>query len=186
MVDILKFDTLYDGWASFSLARLRLDDGSEVERVVEDHGQAVSVLPYDPQRKVALLVRQLRAPILLLGETGHPEPPAGILEQGEAPEACGLREVMEETGVRLKALEPVGRYWTSPGCSTERSHLYLAAYAAADRVGEGGGVDAHEDVRVLEMPLAELKRRLEAGELGDLKLLALAQALLRKRPELFA
>ena len=185
MADILSIDTLYEGWSSFSLVRVRLDDGSEVERALEDHGQAVAVLPYDPDRKVALLVRQLRVPILVLGEAGYDEQPAGILEQGEDPAACARREVEEEVGVRLGELEPVGRYWSSPGCSTERVHLFLAPYATGDRVGPGGGVDEHEDIKVRERPLAELGAGLDNGELRDLKLLALVQALKLRRPELF-
>ncbi len=185
MADVLSIDTLYEGWSSFSLVRLRLEDGSVVERALEDHGQAVAVLPYDPERRLALLVRQLRVPILLLGEEGYPEQPAGMLEHGEDPADCARREVEEETGVRLRELEPLGRYWSSPGCSTERVHLFLAPYAASDRIGAGGGVDEHEDIKVVEAPLAELAARLDAGELRDIKLLALVLALKARRPELF-
>jgi hypothetical protein len=32
---------------------------------VEDHGDSVGVLPYDPARRVATLVRELRVPVLL-------------------------------------------------------------------------------------------------------------------------
>ena len=52
-------------------------------------------------------------------------------------------------------------------------------------VAAGGGVDEHEDIQVMETPLHELARALERGELADLKLLALVQALMIRRPELF-
>ena len=186
MAEVLDVRTVHEGWSSFRLVDFRLDDGSVVERSIEDHGDATAVLPYDPVRRVALLVRQFRAPIAYAAVEGFPEAPAGIIDPGEDAETCGRREVMEETGVRLSRLDPLGCYWASPGSSMERSHLFLAEYAAVDRVEAGGGVDEHEDIEVLEMPLRELADRLGRGELGDLKMLSLVQALMLRRPELFA
>ena len=97
---------------------------------------------------------------------------AGIIDEGETAETAARREAMEEAGVRLGALEPVGEVWTTPGISTERMSLYLAPYAAADRVGIGGGVQGeHENIKVLELPLAGLGAELAAGRIGDMKLL---------------
>lgn len=186
MAEILSINTLHQGWDRFSLVRFRLDDGSEVERAVEDHGDAVVVLPYDPVRRVALLVKQFRGPVRLRAEAAFLEPPAGILEEGEALTDCARLEAFEETGVRLDELEPLGACWASPGSTTERSHLFLAAYGEADRTGSGGGVDEHEDVEVCEVPLAELAARLVTAGIEDLKLLALLLSLMRLRPELFA
>ncbi len=184
--EVVSVEVLHKGWSTFSVARFRLEDGSTIDRFVEDHGHAVCVLPYDPERRVALMVRQLRAPVRLAGEADFPEPPAGLLEPDEDPADCGRREVMEETGVRLGALEPLGCYWSSPGVTTEKTHLFLAKYRAEDRIGDGGGTDWDEHVEVLELPLAELAGRLEGGRLADLKLLALMSVLMQRRPELFA
>ena len=162
-----------------------MPDGAVVERFVEDHGHAACVLPYDPDRRVALLVRQLRAPVRLADQPAFPEPPAGLLDAGEDPSDCARREVMEETGVRLGVLEPLGCYWSSPGVATEKTHLFLAAYNAGDRIGPGGGTDADEHLEVLEEPLSALAVRLKDGKLQDLKLLALVQALIQRRPDLF-
>lgn len=185
MAEVLDVKPIYRGWSDFSLVSFRLDSGAVVERCIEDHGNAACVLPYDPERGVALLVRQFRAPVTLKGETEFPEPPAGLIDAGEDAEACARREAEEETGLRLKALEPVGRFWSSPGSTTERSHLFLAEYSPADRIGDGGGTDEHEDVEVLELPLAELAARADKGELHDLKLAVLMLSLMRRRPELF-
>jgi nudix-type nucleoside diphosphatase (YffH/AdpP family) len=185
MAEIVCVDEIYSGWSRFRLVRFRLDDGEMLDRLVEDHGRAAVVLPYDPDRKVVLLVRQFRPGPAMSGEESGPEAPAGLIESGEDGGACARREAFEETGLRLGELEPIGRYWSSPGTTTEASELFLACYAAADRQGPGGGVDAQEHIEVVETPLAELDRRLAAGELGDLKLLALVQALKLRRPELF-
>lgn len=185
MAEIVRTRTLHEGWSTFRLLDVRLDDGSVVERSVEDHGDGVMVLPYDPHRRVALMVRQLRAPALFRGEAPFLEAPAGLLEESEAPEACGRREVLEETGVRLGEMEPLGFCWATPGSSTERSWLFLAAYSEADKVADGGGSDPHEDVEVLELPLQELAAAADRGELKDLKALALVLGLMRRHPELF-
>ena len=185
MAEVLAVEPIYRGWSDFSLVSFRLDSGAVVKRCIEDHGDAACVLPYDPARRVALVVRQFRAPVTLEGEAAFPEPPAGLIDEGEDAMAAARREAEEETGLRLKALEPVGRFWSSPGSTTERSHLFLAEYSPADRIGEGGGVDENEDVEILELPLAELAARADRGELHDLKLATLVLSLMRRRPELF-
>jgi nudix-type nucleoside diphosphatase (YffH/AdpP family) len=175
---------VHEGWTCLLVARIR-GDGKTYDREIEDHGDAVAVLPYDPARRVALLVRQLRAPVLhAAGLPSLVEAPAGQLDEDE-PEACARREAEEEVGLKLGALEPVGRFFSMPGISTERMSLYLAPYSARDRIAEGGGVtDANEHIEVVEMPLAELASEL-ALDNADLKTLALVQALQLRRPELF-
>jgi nudix-type nucleoside diphosphatase (YffH/AdpP family) len=134
---ILSTLSLYDGWTTLRLVQLRLESGDVIEREVEDHGNAVAVLPFDPVRRTALLVRGLRAPALLsAGRTDLLECPAGLIEEAD-PAQAARREANEEVGLRLRELEHVGRVWTSPGISTEMMDLYLAPYSAADRVHAG-------------------------------------------------
>lgn len=184
---ILDVRKIYSGWSTFSVADVELPDGSRIRREIENHGNAVAVLPYDPQRRVATLVRQLRVPLLhAAGLQDHLEVPAGILE-GEDPEACAQREVMEETGLRLGPLEHIVRAWPMPGISTEQMDLFLAPYGSADKVGRGGGlVEEHENITVVEMALAELAAMVERGTLDDLKTLTLVLALQARHKELFA
>ena len=173
-------------WARMLVVRIQMPSGELVERDVEDHGEAVAVLPYDPLRRVALLVRQCRAaPLLAVGETDTLEVPAGRLEN-EAPEACARREVMEEVGLRLGELQPVAITWTMAALSTERAHLYLAPYSAADRVAAGGGLaDEQEVINVAETSLVDLASLAGRGRIADIKLLLLVQTLRLRRPELF-
>ena len=179
--------TVHDGWASFLIADVTLPDGHEVTREIEDHGEAVAVLPYDPERRVALLVRQFRTPpFFAAGLPELLEAPAGLLDEVD-PQEGARREAFEETGVRLGRLDPVTTAWSMPGVSTERMHLFLAPYAEGDRTGPGGGLaEEHEGITILEMPLAELAARAEAGEIADMKTYALILALRLRRPELFA
>jgi 8-oxo-dGTP pyrophosphatase MutT (NUDIX family) len=97
------------------------------------------------------------------------------------------REAMEEGSVRLAVLQPVGEVWSMPALSTERLTLYLAPYAADDRLEAGGGaVGEHESITVHEIALSDLRDMRLAGALRDAKTLLLVQALELREPALFA
>lgn len=185
---ILDQRVVHDGWSRFRILRVRTADGTVLQREVEDHGPAVAVLPYDPQRRVATLVTQLRPALMFAcGVQTLTEAPAGLLEEGEAPADCARREALEETGLRLGELEPLGALWPMPGLSTELMHLFLAPYGVADRVAAGGGLEVeHENIVVSEEPLAALAAAVDAGTLADLKTAFLVLHLRHRHPHLFA
>jgi nudix-type nucleoside diphosphatase (YffH/AdpP family) len=184
---LLQRKLVYSGWGRFLLLEVALADGRAVQRQLEDHGEAAAVLPFDAARRVALVCRQPRVGPLYSGfEPQLVEAAAGMIDPGEAPAATAVREAHEELGVRLAAVEPVAAAWSMPAVSSERIHLFLASYTAADRIGDGGGVaDEGEDIEVIERPLKALLQEADAGTLTDLKTLALVWALARRRPELF-
>ena len=186
-IEIIRVETGYQGWGRYLVATVRMPDGQTFRREIEDHGAAVGILPYDPERRTATLVRQFRAPVLHVAKIDHTlEVVAGLLEEPD-PAAAARREAMEETGLRVGPLEEVATVWTMPGISTERMTLYLAAYREADRVGEGGGLAAeNETITVVEMPLAELAAMADTGRLVDMKTLLLVQTLRLRHPALFA
>jgi nudix-type nucleoside diphosphatase (YffH/AdpP family) len=187
MPTIIDEKVLYEGWGRLLALRIRLPDGQVIKREVEDHGNAICVLPYDPERRVAVLVRQFRAPAFYAAdEPDMLEAPAGLLEEDD-PTDCARREAMEEVGLALGTLEPAGAIWSMPGVSTEQMHLFLAPFAAGDRTGEGGGVAGeHENITVCEVTLADLAAMADDARLKDLKTLALVQTLRLRRPDLFA
>jgi len=186
MSEIVATEVKHRGWSTFLLATVRLPDGSTITRAIEDHGNAVCVLPYDPVRRVAILVQQLRAPALYAAKQPHVlETVAGRIDDGEDPDSSALRETMEEAGIRLHALERVARAWAMPGVSTEQMDLFLGAYSEADRVGAGGGID-DENIVVMEVPLRKLAAMADTGTLHDMKTLLLVQTLRLRRPDLFA
>ncbi|WP_207450372.1 NUDIX domain-containing protein [Roseomonas marmotae] len=186
MAEIVTTEVTHSRWSRLMVATIRLPDGQVTKRDIEDHGEAAVVLPYDPERRMAMLIRQFRTPpFYAAGDGMMLEPPAGRLDEAD-PEACARREAMEEIGLRLTRLEPVARVWTMPALSTERAWMYLAPYAQGDRVASGGGLaEEHEEIEVLEMPLAELAAMADAGTLTELKLLLLVQTLRLRHPGLF-
>ncbi|QTC91185.1 NUDIX hydrolase [Brevundimonas goettingensis] len=184
--EVVRDVEILGGWVKVRRTEVRMPDGAVVERHIEDHGPGVAVLPYDPVRKVALVISQPRVPVLLAGGGDIIETIAGRLD-GSDPADRILQEAMEEGGVRLTTLELVVHAWTIPSISTERLHLYLAPYEATDRFGVGGGAaEEHENITVREISLADLAVAAASGALPDAKTLILVQALQIRRPDLFA
>jgi nudix-type nucleoside diphosphatase (YffH/AdpP family) len=178
---------MHTGYLTIERLRLRLADGAEAFREVESHGNAAAVLPYDAERRCALVVRLFRAPVLVAtGGFISEEACAGMIELEDAP-ATARREANEELGVDLKSLEFIARVWSSPGVSTERQSLFLAPYCPADRSGKGGGVQGEDEgITVVERSLDGLAFDANQGRIADAKLLTLVLALRLRRPELFA
>ena len=187
MVEVLTREPVYRGYSTIEMVTVRLDDGGELQREVESHGRVVAVLPYDPERKTAMLVRQFRAAVkVTTGADELLEPPAGMIDGGDSLEDSVRREALEEVGLKLGALDLVATAWPSPGVSTETMALYLAPYGAKDRIAPGGGLEAEqENITVVETPLAELVNLGADGAIVDLKLLVLLQALRLRRSDLF-
>ena len=123
-----------------------------------------------------LLVEQYRVPL------GCPclELPAGLVgdeAEGETVEVSAARELEEETGYRATAVQPLGRFHSSPGMVSEAFTLVRATGLA--KVGEGGGVEG-ENIIVHRVPLAGVAAfvaaRRAAGMAIDVKLLLLLGA----------
>jgi ADP-ribose pyrophosphatase len=120
-----------------------------------------------------ILVEQYRVPL------GGPclELPAGLIgdeEEGEAVEAAAIRELEEETGYRAEHMVELGRFYASPGMSSEGFTLLRAE--GLTKVGEGGGVE-NEDIVVHRVLLAEVpafvERKRAEGLAMDVKMLLL-------------
>lgn len=191
---ILSRETLWKGFCTLervTFETLRSDGRAHVQTFeIEDHGRAAAVLAYDPARREAVLVRQLRLPQALQGDDPMSlEVVAGLLDRGhEDPEETARREAMEEAGLALDRLERVGTVRPSPGLVGEKVWLYLAEVDLdRARVTDGGGL-AHEgeDIEVVILPLADLARLIDAGDGLDLKTAFAVQTLRVRRPELFA
>ena len=184
---LIRRCALHSGWFDVLGLTLRLEDGTEVEREVAVQRRAVAVLPFDAERRTAMLVRLPRAPLFLAdGDPYLLEAPAGVMDEAD-PEATARREAMEEVGLQLGEMSHVGHVWSSPGNSTETIDLYLAPYRQSDRLAAGGGVAGeNENITVVEMPLAELWSMVEGCKLADMKTLTLVLALRVRQPELFA
>ena len=122
---ILARETVYSGYLTVERLRVRLADGAEVWLEVEEHGEAVVILPYDAERRCALLARLFRVGVFdTTGQEVLEEACAGMIGTDENAQTAARREAHEELGVDLRSLEFVGRFWSSPGVSTERHSMF--------------------------------------------------------------
>jgi nudix-type nucleoside diphosphatase (YffH/AdpP family) len=185
MTSILSTRPIYQGWLNLVMVAMRAPDGSAFERHVVEMRRAVVVLPYDPDRKVALVVSMARTPVMLAGLPDMLEPIAGILE--DEPEQCARREALEEAGVRLGDLTHLGQIWSIPTVVTERIDYFLAEYRTEDRITAGGGLDEEQEhISVHELPLDDLWTMFADKRIGDGKLAITLMALRLRRPDLFS
>jgi ADP-ribose pyrophosphatase len=107
-----------------------------------------------------VVVRQTRA-----GAEGRTlELPAGSIEEGESPEECATRELVEECGLTAGAWRKLGEFWAAPDYSTE----YVHAFEATELVDVGIGEREEGDDLVME----RLPLRGVIGELSDSNSLA--------------
>ncbi|MBB3940636.1 nudix-type nucleoside diphosphatase (YffH/AdpP family) [Novosphingobium fluoreni] len=182
---IVSREVVFQGWYTFLRLMVEMPDGAVVDRELLHRGSAVAVLPYDPVRRVAMLITQPRPGALFHGVPSPYEAIAGSLD-GADPATRIVPEAMEEGGLRLGRLEPITNMWSMVPVSTERVQLYLTAYEAADVIGPGGGAEGeHENILVHEIGLDDLRDLAMSGALEDAKTLILAQALLLRHPELW-
>jgi len=151
------------------------------KRLVFERGDSIAVLLLHVERKSVVLVEQFKVPALVARRRDDPstnngwivETAAGMIDANETPEAAAIRETFEETGYRIQRPRLIGKFFSSPGGTSERVFLYFAEISDTDRAGQGGGI-GDEDIKVVQMGLDELFARLARGSIEDPKLLIAA------------
>jgi ADP-ribose pyrophosphatase len=124
------------------------------------HPGGVGVLPLHDDGTVTL-IRQLRPAV---GQSLL-ELPAGRLDPPETPEACGRRELLEETGLTARTLHPLGTVYPSPGVFDEALHLF----AASGLSQLAPCPEADEVIEPVRIPLAEALLMARDGRISDAK-----------------
>ena len=175
MADATRTTVLYSGRIlRLVLQETPLPDGAVRRREIVEHADGAAVVAVDDTGQV-ILVRQRRPAVgrhLL-------ELPAGLVDPGETPRACAGRELQEENGLVADRLEPLASFYTSPGFTTERLHVFAARGL---RPGRAGG-DPDEQVEVVRLPLADALARLQGGEISDAKTIVGLLAYATRHPE---
>lgn len=108
-------------------------------------------LVINPQNEV-LLIKQYRYPI----QDWEWNIPGGGIDNDEDPSTAVKREVEEETGLKIKSIEKIRKYYPLSSCSTELYSLFLA------KVG-------NENL--------EMKQRLEDESIAEMKFISIDEAL---------
>lgn len=188
-VEILRLDRPYEKFFAVEEyeARFRRFDGQWTDtgpRAVFRVADAVTVLPYDPERDLVMLVEQLRMGPFAHGDP-QPwllEPVAGIVDAGETHESTAYREAVEEAHVELSKLYKVAGYYPSPGGIAQHLVSYVGLASLADDRKLLGGLDHEgEDIRNILVPFDQLYAMLETGELVNAPLILSVQWLALNR-----
>ena len=138
--------------------RLRLPGGAVKDPYyVIERPDAAIIFPLAEGGEV-VLVRQYRPPLGKM-ELGLP---AGLVEEGEEPEAAARRELLEETGHSGGRWEPLGVLASSPSLKDNHAHLFLARGV---RETAAPDPDEHELVEVVKVPVEELVDLIRSGEI---------------------
>jgi ADP-ribose pyrophosphatase len=155
---------VYQGRAvGLRMDEVEMPSGRRTAREVVEHPDAVVAVPLDNEGRV-FLVRQFRQAV----DRHLLELPAGGIEPGEAPEACVVRELREELGMRPGRVERLGGFYSAPGFCTEYLHLFLARDLKPDRLP----AEDAEVIEVVRVALKEILRLIASGEIEDAKSIA--------------
>lgn len=142
------------------LDTISLPDGNTTKREVVLRGDATAVVPIDKDGNV-VLVEQYRHPALSMVL----EIPAGMLEEGEDPKECAIRELEEETSLIAKSITHMTTMYPAIGICTEKIHIYLAK----DLEQGNFNFDDDEFIEVKKIPLEEAINLIYTGQIIDSK-----------------
>ena len=149
--------------AEYEMFRVR-EDRSRSPKDGETHAFQVAMSPLG----VAVVALTDDGRLLLVEQFRHGtrelslELPSGLVDEGETPEAAARRELREETGFEGGEPRVLGCFELNPSWQKTTVHAVLVRGAARDGEKEE---DEGEDIRVRVLPVAEVRRRVLAGEI---------------------
>lgn len=146
-------------------------------REAYDHGNGAAILLFNIEKKAVIMTRQFRFPTYINENSSGMmiEVCAGLLE-GDNPETCIIKEVLEETGYQIEKVEKIYEAYMTPGSVTEKLYFFVGEYSDNMKVGEGGGVeDETENIEVLEFSFSKALEMVHSGEISDAKTIMLLQ-----------
>lgn len=148
---------------SVDVDEVRFPNGTSGELEMVRHPGASAVVPFldDPQSldPWVILIRQYR----YAADGFVHEIPAGRLDQGETPQECAARELREETGYSAGELIPLTTFYTTPGFTDERIHLF-AAVGLTEGQSE---LESDEILDLVRVPISRAMEMIQSGELVD-------------------
>jgi ADP-ribose pyrophosphatase len=167
-IEVVSSTLAYDGPLFKVYSDLVREPGrNEFQRDVIRHNGSVVILAVDDSASktdpLIVMERQYRhAAGQYLWEV-----PAGKMDEGEQRLAAAKRELIEETGYRAKKWTKMARYFASPGFLGEWMQVFLAEGLTL------GDAEPEEDeqIEIFLVPLSELLRKIDSGDILDGKTL---------------
>jgi ADP-ribose pyrophosphatase len=169
----IRSETVFEGkLITVRRDTVRLPNGKTTDREVVEHSEVVAILPVLQDGRI-VMVRQYREAVgkALL------EIPAGGVDGEETAEDAARREMIEETGYRVGALDPICSFYSSPGFCTELMHLFVAR-----DLEPGEPTEENDELEVVLLSQDEAMGRLWDGEIADAKTVAALALYAQREP----
>jgi len=158
---ILSRKTVFEGHA-FKVQKLtvRLPDQRERLYDLVVHDDSVTIVPLDNSGNIWFVTQfRMGSEEILL------ELPAGVIDEGEEPVNCALREIREEIGMAADNIHKLGTIYLAPGYSNELNYIFLATGLKPAPLA----ADEDEFLEVKQYPLEEIDSLISKGKLIDSK-----------------
>jgi ADP-ribose pyrophosphatase len=143
----------------------------KIRRLSLERGDSVAILVYNTTTEKIILVNQFRYPTYQHGDGWILETIAGMIDHEEESENTAQREIREETGLTINTFEHIASFYLTPGGSSERIFLYYSEVSGeqAKYKKTGGLLREGEDIKVVELSLADAMAKIRSGEIMDAK-----------------
>lgn len=152
---------VYQGRKFWIEKRLEPDaSGTPRSYEVIRHPGAAVILPIMNDGRVVLIANH-RVSV----ETDLLELPAGTIDPPEDARTCAERELIEETGFRASAFDPLVSFYSSPGICDERMHVFVARGLIAGETA----LEAGERIVTHAMSFADALDAIRDGRIIDAK-----------------
>ena len=177
---IINEKDLYSGF--FKLKKIEFihqkHDGSwsgQVDREIFGGAHVSTLIPYDPQRKEIVLIKQFRAGVISRYDEDYLyEIVAGIIDKDELPEDTAKRECFEETGCVVNNITPIQGYFPAPGSSESYYDMFLGEINSFEGERIRGLENENENILVKSYKVEEVRKILKQGKIKNgLTLIAL-------------
>ncbi|NLY18905.1 MAG: NUDIX hydrolase [Clostridiaceae bacterium] len=139
---------------------VELPNGKVATRDVVSHPGAAVVVPITDDGML-LMVTQYRKPCDMISL----ELPAGKLDDGEDPEVCAKRELLEETGYLAGNMVKALNIHSTPGFSDELLHMYVAT----NLIKSEACPDEDEFITCSKHSIPDLINMIKEGKITDAK-----------------
>ena len=165
-------------WFRVFADQVRLPSGKEIDGFLRIDSRSYAVIfALTEDGKVLLVEGYKYGPNRVIVQL-----PAGYLEDGESPEACARRELLEETGYVASDWELLGAYCPDGNRGFGQAHFFLARGTRPVATPE---LDETEALVVRSVPLSKIRDVLLGNELGELTAVAgIGLAIARLQPTL--
>jgi ADP-ribose pyrophosphatase len=159
----VKSEKIFEGRIiNLRVDTVELENQKYAKREIVEHKSASAIVAINDKNEM-LLVRQYRKAI----EDYIYEVPAGIMNIAEEPDECALRELKEETGFEAEKINLIFEFYTSPGFTNEKIHLFKAENLTFTSTK----FDEDEFIETIAVTKEEAKKMVETGRITDSKTL---------------